>query len=268
MSDAFDPTPYTRAPLLNVASAVTLGTALLVAMPKKPEPRLAKAGKRLRAAVVSLQQAWVESDAATAHGDPRPADQAIDNSYANLFARLQAYASLDPEVHPKATRAAELISILFPTGLTFLKLPYVEEWAESKKRLDRIESDDLAKDLDALAGKEFLGEVRRLHERYGEALGVTKVRGPAEAASIGEPLRKVAEAVVHYATQIAGLYDPDEPSTLDIVRTALAPIDELRVGVARRSAAGSEGSATLPVPPVPVGPATPAPAGGSASPGH
>ncbi len=255
MSISFDPSPYTRAPLLNVASAVTLGTALLAALPKKPEARIAKAAKRLQAAVAELQQVWKESDAKVEADDSRSADQAIDNAYANLFARLQAYAALDSEHHPRANRAAELASVLFPTGLAFLKLPYAEEWAESQKRLDRVESDGLAKELDELAGKEFLAEVRRLHIAYGVAIGVTQAKKmPAtEAAKPGEPLRKVAQAVVLYASQVSSLYDPDEPETLDLIRRCLAPIDDLRQAQARRSSATGEVSP----PPVPAGPAVP-----------
>ncbi len=56
---------------------------------------------------------------------------------------------------------------LFREGLSFLKLPYHEEWAEREKRLQRIDAEGLCKDLDALAGKDFLDAVRGAHERYG-----------------------------------------------------------------------------------------------------
>lgn len=244
MSDTFDVTLYTRAPLLNVASAIGLGASLLAALPKKPEAKVHKAAKRLRNALVTLQTAWGDNEKVAKKEDPRPADQALDNGWGSVFARLETYARLPAERHPKAMRAGELLGTLFPTGLTFLTLPYAEEWAESNKRLDRIAADGLDKELDLFVGKEFLAEVRTAHTRYGDMIGATRPRAAAaDPAQLAEPLRRVAEAVVHYATQVVATYDPDEPATAGNVRASLAPIDELRSAqAARRMPAGASGS--------------------------
>ena len=59
MSDDFDPTPYVRPPVIDVASGVALGVALLSALPKDAPEGVRKVAKKLRTATVELQQAWM-----------------------------------------------------------------------------------------------------------------------------------------------------------------------------------------------------------------
>lgn len=247
MSELFDVTAYVRPPVLKVAGAVGLATALLHAIPRDAPPPVRAAAKKLRARAAALQEAWRGAERVSRAEDPRPADQAIDNAWGALYARLEAYASLDRERVPRAARAAELLTALFPDGLSFLKLPYAEEWSESKKRLDRVASDALDKDLDALAGKEFLEEVRAAHERYGKAIGITAPRAAVDApASLVEPLREVSRAIAAYAVQVvaAAQQSDDEATTSGLLR-ALRPIDDHRADGARRSKSKS-GSAEGP----------------------
>ncbi len=256
MNDAFDASPYVRPPILNVASAVGLSRALLAALPKDAPAAVRKAARKLRARARTLQDAWREAESLAKAEDPRPADQAIDGAWAALRARLDAWASLDAGAFPRATRAAELSAALFPDGLGFLALPYAEEWAESQRRLQRIDAEDLAKDLDALAGKDFLEAVRAAHARYGQAIGVTAAR-KGETRSLAEPLREASRAVVAYALQVvaAAQEADDEPTATRWLR-ALRPIDDHRADQARR--AKSKGQAAEPTPDAPR-PDTPIP---------
>lgn len=249
----FDASLYTRPPQLNVASAVGLGTQLLVAMPKKPTASVHKAAKRLRTSILALQKAWGEAHGKAAAEDPRPADHAIDNAWSNCYQRLEAYANLPLERHPKAARAGELLAILFPDGLAFLKLPYEQEWAESEKRLDRIAKDKLEKELALFAGEEFVSELKHAHARYGAALGTTTKKEPAaDPTRLVEPLRAATNAITFYTTQLAATVDPEEPETASAARISLAPVDELRQGRARRASRAGSGDATPPSPTSPV----------------
>ena len=253
MADDFDATPYVRPPILDVPSGVTLGVALLSAMPKPAPEHVKKAAKKVHHDTVALQTVWAKSDAAPTVADRRRADIRIDNAWAILLDRLEAYASLPSDEVPKATRARELIEILSPNGREWLKSPYQAEWAESQKRLKKIDDENLSADVDALAGTEFLLEVRRAHKAYGVALGVTKPSPEVPEVNLADPLRALARSIARYGVAVAGMID-DDPATLAAVRKALRPIDDLRDAQARRNGGGDD----APAPPTAT-PTTPVP---------
>jgi hypothetical protein len=80
---------------------------------------------------------------------------------------------------------------------------------------------------DALAGPEFLLEVRRAHKAYGIAIGVTKPPEEAPEVNLADPLRVLARAIARYGIAVAGMAD-DELATLAAMRKALRPIDDFR----------------------------------------
>ena len=57
-------------------------------------------------------------------------------------------------------------------------------------------------DINKLAGPEFLTEVRRTHEIYGKALGVTQAEELPLDVRLGEPLRELGQAIVDYSLQL------------------------------------------------------------------
>jgi len=254
MSDDFDPTPYVRPPLLDVASGVALATSLLHAVPKDAPKPMRKAAQKVRKTTVAIQEAWAKSDASGAPPDRRKADIRIDNAWGIFLDRLEAYASLPVEHFPKAARARVLIDAISPER-SWLKLTYEAQWAESDRRLKKIDDEGLAADADALAGPEFLSEVQSAHKAYGLALGITKPREAAPEVNLLEPLRALGRAIGRYGLVVAGLVDED-PESLAMVKKALRPIDEFREAQARRNRAGS--SAAEEKPPVAT-PTTPLP---------
>lgn len=257
MSDEFDASPYVRPPVIDVGSGIALGIALLSALPKSAPDDVKKAARKLRKSVVTLQGAWEKAGGPAGPRDKRPADQATDNAWACLHGRLSDYAALPAAQWPKAARAQDLIDQLFPDGLTFLQLPYATEWAESEKRLARIEANKLANDIDALAGSEFLAEVRRAHAHYGLVLGITKAAKGDGPENLADPLRALGKSIVQYALKLVGLASDSEES-LRMVRAALRPIDEHRAATAKRSAGGDKEGASPEAPP-PATPETPVP---------
>src|SRR4051812_26008784 len=259
MSDDFDATPYVRPPILDVPSAVALGIALLTAMPKAPPDNVKKAAKKLHKDVVALQAAWAKADALPAPPDKRKADMRTDNAWGVFLDRLEAYARLPVEHYPKAARARELVDTISPDR-EWLKLPYEAEWAESGKRIKRIDKENLATDCDALAGPEFLHEVRQAHKGYGEALGVTKPAQEGDNVNLADPLRAVSRAIARYGVAVAGMADDDD-ATLALMRKALRPIDDFRDAQAKRASSGGSGgeSSGGPNAPAPASPTTPVP---------
>jgi len=257
MADEFDPVPYVRPPVFDVATGVALGVALLAAVPKAvPEPIL-KAARKVRKQTLALQEAWAKSDAVAAPPDRRKSDMRIDNAWGILLDRLEAYASLPLADFPKAARARELVDAISPGDRGWLKLAYKAEWAESEKRRKKIEDEGLAPDIDALAGPEFLREVGRAHELYGVALGVTRPSEEAPEVNLADPLRALSRAIAHYGLAVAAMVD-DTPLSLAMARKALRPIDDPRKAQAQRSRGGAatdDGES----PPPPATPTTPVP---------
>ncbi len=235
-SDEFDPTPYLRPPIVDVPSGIALGVALLHATPKIATDSVRKAATKLRMATVGLQEAWSRTGRAASAGERRLADIAIDNAWSALHARLDAYAALPPSYWPKAERAAELVAALFPDGLAFLTFVYDEEWAEGEERLRKIEAQGLARDIDAVAGPEFLAEVRRAQRCYGEVLDIGKGSERNPAAEVTEPLRTLSRAITGYALQIIASSD-GSAAAIRMVRQALKPIDDLRPAASSRRGA-------------------------------
>lgn len=261
-TEPLDPAAYVRSPMLDVASGVALCAALLAAIPKDASPTVKRSAKRLRKDALALQQEWAAADAAAPPPDRRTVDTRVDNAWAIALDRLVAYGALPDASVPKAARARELVERISPDR-SWLKLPYAAEWAESEKRLRRID-DGLAADVDALAGKEFLAELRAAHAEYGAALGMKGPTAEAVVVNLVDPLRAVAQSIARYGRAVIGELDEDDAESVARARAALRPIDEHRAGVARRGAGASGGAAEPATPPTPatptnVTPSTPLP---------
>lgn len=254
-TDDFDATPYVRPPILDVPSGVALGVALLSAVPKPCPDHVKKVAKKLHGDTVALQAAWAKADSAPVPIDRRKSDMRIDNAWGIFLDRVVAYAGLPVAEFPKAARAQELVDTL-AKDREWLTLPYAAEWAESEKRLKRIDDEGLGAELDALAGPEFLKEVRAAHKAYGLALGVTKAAPDAPEVSLAEPLRALSRTIARYGVAVAGMVD-DDPGSLSAVRKALRPIDDHRNAQLVRRASG--GGAPVIVVTSQVTPTTPIP---------
>jgi hypothetical protein len=77
---------------------------------------------------------------------------------------------------PNRCARRQLRDLLFPDGVSFVRLEYGAQWAEAERRLKVIEKERLKSEIDALCGPEVLAEVRRCHAEYAEMVGVTKAK--------------------------------------------------------------------------------------------
>ncbi len=252
-SEAFDPLPYVRAPIVDVAGGVGLAVALINHAAPKAPPAVKAAAEQLREATIRLQEAWRKVPR-EAKADPRPADQALDTAWSALYFRLSGLALLPAAKHPRSARAAELKELLFPgDSRAFLQLDYASEWAESDKRLAQIDENELADHLADIAGPEFLAEIRASHRAFGDLLGITKPSSkPAPPPPLTEPLRNLARALSNYGLQLAAWGNADEKAR-PAVRRALAPFDHFRNASSKRG--GEDGNDA----PAPATPTTPVP---------
>ena len=252
-----------RSPRLDVRQGVALAIALLSALPGGAPDGVKRAGRRLRKATVALQKAWSKRERAASAVKPAEKakiDNRVDIAWGSLKMRLDAASALPVETYPKAIRAQEIVGALFPKGLGFLSIPMEAEWSVSDELVKRIEDDGLAADIDALAGPEFLAEVKAAHLVYGEVLGITRAKAhPAEMTALTEPLREVGRAIGDYTLQVLATADRERPDTIEGARAALHPLDRYREGAARRAGGksdkgesdGPEVGVDTPVPDVP-----------------
>ncbi len=247
MTIDFDREYLIRPPKLDVPGAVVVGIALLKAIPKPANPSEKRAAHKLRAALLVLQAAWKERDRRLSAGkviDPKASDLAVDTAWGALDGRLEALASLPWARYPRAEQAAKMRSRLFPTGLKFLSWAYPSEWAQSQHLLQSIDEDNLAPNINDLAGPEFLEEIRRTHADYTVAVhGTLQGTNDQEPIDMASPLRAVAKAVGAYCTQIvASVEDEDDEAQVSRALTALQVIETYRNKQARRSAASKDRS--------------------------
>jgi len=259
MSVAFDISSYLSSPVLDVAGGVALGVALLSALPAHAPAPVRRAAERLRASTLALQSAWQATRDAAEGVDRRAADHRMDVAWGAAYDRLSACAALPAGSYPRAGRAARLMGKLFPDGLSFLKLPYSHEWAESGQRLALLDDKAVSAELRDLIGDDFVQELQKAHAAYGDALGITEAQAPPDVVRVQEPLRDLQAAVRDYALQLAAAAS-DQPDFAAAVPGALAPVDRAREDAARAAASGSNGAAASPSPGLPaVTPDSPVP---------
>lgn len=252
-----DPYLFLDPPLLDSSGLLALGQALMDGAPLSPLPSLLSPLRRLRQACDDLQALLRQSRDAmpaptTLRSESRqPADFALDNAWTALYERLRAYAMLPESEVPRVKRAHELLRLLFPDALGFLRLPHESEWVESDRRIRSVDKLSLLSDLDAIAGSEFFIEVRRTHEQYCRALGrkpdgtpVDVERGPkdrdkdlrdsGESLAVRDQRMHVARCISAYAVKVLAL-TPDDVKDYQAVKRWLAPLAAYQRAETRRS---------------------------------
>lgn len=232
-----DPVTYVRSPRVGVASGLSLSKMLLTKVPKKPGAGVIWAAKALAVTVVATETAWRAQGKGKAGRNARPADLRLDRAHAVVHGRLSNYEIFAPE-DPDRVRSVELLGRLYPTGLGFLKLAWLEEHAQSELRMQIIEKEGLRADLERLVGKVFMVELVEAHADYGVVLGITKAsEDEAPKVSMNEPLRAMVQAISDYALQVLAFAKLDVANVAKAQR-ALAPIDAFREAAAKRSTSG------------------------------
>ncbi|MCX4243366.1 hypothetical protein [Paraliomyxa miuraensis] len=144
-------------------------------------------------------------------------------------------------------RSTALALRLFPGGLSFTQLKFVEEHAHSERLLQIIDEEDLRDDLDRLVGERFMEELSAAHADYGVVLGITSApKAEPPVVSMLERLRELTQAIVDYALQVLA-YSRTHADHLALAQRALEPIDVFREAARRASSNGrrpSDGEAT------------------------
>ena len=246
---SFDLLAYIRnAPVITIESGILLANTLVSALPKgmpvhvkRAATKLTRVADEAQAALSERQRELVQPLEETS----REVDIAADQIWSALRDMLDALARLPP-TYPRAQKAQKLLGAIFPESTGFLRLPYSEQFVTMDTTLRRIESEGLAKTLDAVVGPELLQELHRVHPRYA-AMVARRLKQSGPAASLLEHLRTLQRTIIEYATAIASTVDSDEPSTIAAARTALRPIDNHReLGASGKRPEGGAPAASAP----------------------
>ena len=243
-TEPFDPALYTRAPVLTIASAISLGKSLVAACPKGMPASVKKSCKQLENKCVAAQSAWADRQrelGVVSEEDSRALDVATDNVWGALRMRLHAYAVLPAERFPRAPRAGELIVVLFGEDMPFLQAKYPIQFETMDTILKRVDEDKLAKEIDELAGPEFLDQIRHLHPRYSAMVRAMIQRDDRSGHNLLDHVRDMQRAIVNYATKVCATVEDDEPETVEAARKALRAIETFRMTGARRGGNGGSG---------------------------
>ncbi len=247
--DFLDVSLYVTPTRFSGLSGVFLARAILEAAPKKPS-------KRVRAALVGVRQSAEALRAASRERmrhvprNIRPLDAALDAGWVGLREAIESKSRLTGSAN--ADRAATLLATLFPDGTSFVRAEYREQWAASHLHLERIDEEDLADEIEAIAGADFLPYIRDAHAAFGDALGLGAERPEAVATSaIATASSELAYAIAEYGRLLAGELERDDAASVAAFRRAMAPLDEHRRASSRaRGRSTSEEPAPEPEPEV------------------
>ena len=245
--------PFDRAaydvPLLDLAEAVALASALLASKPPKPNAVIVEEAKRLTAArdrARSVQKTRGD------HGpsiDARAFDVAMDRAWATFVRRIQDHVELPGPRDATASDAVRIFGVV--SDLSILQLNFLAEFAQIGARLDALKREGLLEVAGRLVGSVFLEEVLRCHGEYGQALGL--MPGGAEGDAIidrGEARNALAEAISEYAVQVMAQARAGRHESWSPVAKALAPILDLRERQSRTQHAPTPRAAAPAHPPV------------------
>jgi hypothetical protein len=265
--ETFDPSPYQRTPRLSVMRALALGRALLELRPESGSSQLDRIADKLERLVSEG-----EATLTTRRRESIPADHAIEITldgaadalwttlrngldhwsvfeHPGLVGMLQAHGRRSStavalaQARKKAERARELSGRLFGAdGLAFLRLPYPEQALSMASILRLIEEDGLAPSIDALAGPEVMVALVACQVQYEAMVKTRMSRVGRKSAHLGQLRGKLQRAIARYTNAVLTLLDEDEPESLDVVLTALQPVEVLRARVSRGTSRSSGGA--------------------------
>lgn len=224
--DFFDVSPYVSPTRFGALAGVFLARAVLQAAPSRPS-------KRVRAALVGVRDAGEALRAVarermrTVPRNLQPLDAALDSGWVGLREAIESRSRLIGV--PSGARAAKLRDLLFPEGTSFVRADYRQQWAASQLHLERIDEEELAAEIDALAGPDYLPFIRRAHAAFGDALGLGADRPEAPSTTaIADASSALAFAIAEYGRLLTGELDRTDPDSVATFRRAMAPIDEHR----------------------------------------
>ena len=206
-------------------SGVFLARALLRSAPDTPSARVhqsliavREAAEHLRAVVRGRMQRQPSL---------RPLDARLDAGWVAMRESIEARSRLLGT--DLADEAAKLLSVVFPDGTNFVRMNYREQWAASQLHLERIREEDLAGQVEQIAGTGYLEYVEQAHLAFGKALGLGEEPPPnLDTTALQRATTELAHAIADYGRVLAGELDRTDDESMGAFKQAMAPIDAQR----------------------------------------
>lgn len=244
-------------PRMSVVDGMALATALLSradAAGELPAP-VAHARDLVRSALDALRVVAQTQAQEAENSSKQPWDRVFDATWAAAYHWCRGWRRLPhPEHAAQAEAGARIETALFSDGLRFTRQTYHAQWAASQTRLDRVTREGLEQDFAALGGQPILDAIRKAHDDFGRAMGLTEASdGPTQTLRDG--LSLLRERMRRYVLQLAAHADPEAPETVDLADDLLLPLTTWKT----RSSAPAD-AAPAPAEPAPPPETQPAPA--------
>ncbi|HEU4412800.1 MAG TPA: hypothetical protein VFS43_46585 [Polyangiaceae bacterium] len=209
MTRSFSALDFVSLPTLSSAGAFALGQQLIAVARLEPglPPLVAPVYERLGAAHVTLGESrtFMHEVQDIDAGAAAEADLVVDTNWGAFYSYLQGWARLSTrgEAVARVERARQLVEGVFPGGLRFLRLPYKIEWAESRRRLDRLRQPDYAEHVEALGAGPFVEAIDEAFRAYGAALRMTDLKAEGKAQiKVREPLDNFVASLRAYVLHV------------------------------------------------------------------
>lgn len=185
-----------------------------------------------------------------------PLRNELVRSIAALHGALVAFATVPPTRGDRGTRAAKLLSGMFPEGTTFVRNDTPILWQDARLRLRWVDERSLTDEVaQVLGGPELLDAVRDATTEVGEALGVgTTAREVPSRDALRAARVAFIRATGAYGRALAASVDDDDPASVQRFLDAVAPLDEYRT---TRTSAEDEEDADEELVTEPLSPAEP-----------
>ena len=263
---AFDPSTlgnldrYRNLSVVTLTGTITVGEALLLAMPKQLPEHVVSAAGYLQSVIEEAEEGLTDRlDSKVDLALERAFDVLVDRVWAVLRARLEFWhcytlpgiallndeeqAEAEVEKHRKlAALAKDLIARLFGKGLDFLRLPYPQQAVHMAARLRFIESRGYEDEFKELVGAAPATLAKVCQRRYEAMVKARAARDNAVIVNL-KPLRaKVAWAAENYAAQLLGTLPNGDAEWAKVVLAALQPM----VSTEAKGGGGPEESDELP----------------------
>lgn len=268
--ETFDPTPYQRAPLLDILNTLSLGRALLEVVPTEPPEVVEREAGKLEAVLDEGDEAVDarrrESIPVDMSGEVE-LDALVDGLWATFRSALEAKATLPAEglavlledhkpqstvgkavaaAREQAERAQALSNHVFGAdGLAFTKKQFSQQSQAMASMLRVIEGDGLAPEIEALCGPEILVLLRACQPLYASMVDARLARDNRKSIDLGWMRNKIMRAITRYSTAVLTMIDEDDPESLPRVIAALRPFDQSRA-LSAASGRPSASTATAP----------------------
>lgn len=232
MPDDFDPTTLARLPRLELQEALALSLRLIEATPHAAPVAVRCAVEALREARAELAGRALGLLRKERGAELRWPDGDVVLAWRALHGRLESCTHLPADRYPVAVRAATLLASLFPTGLDFVREAGEGRTGELRRRYQRLSDEALRRELEQVAGTEFVDEVGRVMaiERGRPTLSMVRP-GAAVPDGLSGSLAMLHRSMSAYLLQLCTMYDEGNAQARMAVRVALGPVTQLGRGV-------------------------------------